>query len=126
MGGNPAPGYAKKPDHVVAVAPFKGRVSVNLGGERIADTRHALLMRETGHGDVYYLPRADVRMDLATLADGSSYCPFKGKAAYFSFEAGGKSAESAAWSYEAPYDEASAIKDHLAFYSGRVDAVSVE
>ena len=126
MGDNPAPGYAKKPDHVVATQPFQGRVSVNLGGECIADSANALVMRETGHGDVYYVPEADIRVDLATLTDASSYCPFKGKASYFSFAAGGKTSENAAWSYAAPYDEAAALKNHLAFYTQRVDSVSVE
>lgn len=126
MGDNPAPGYAKKPDHVVATAPFQGRVTISLGGEVIADSANALLMRESNHGDVYYLPEADVRMDLATVTDASSYCPFKGTASYFSFAAGDKTAENAAWSYAAPYDEATAVKNHLAFYTNRVDAVSVE
>lgn len=126
MGANPAPGYAKKPDHVVAVAPFDGRVVVSLGGRTIADSRNALAVTESGYGAVYYIPRADVAMDLATPTDQSTYCPFKGEASYFSFEAAGKEAENAAWSYETPFDEAAALKDHLAFYTHRVDSVSVE
>lgn len=126
MGDNPAPGNVKKPDHVVTAAPFEGRIMVTLGSECIADSANALLVRETSHGDVYYVPRADVRMDLATLTDASTYCPFKGTASYFSFTAGHKTAENAAWSYATPYDEATALKDHLAFYTSRVDAVSVE
>jgi uncharacterized protein (DUF427 family) len=27
------------------------------------------------------------------------------------------------WSYEAPYDEMAAIKDHLAFYPDKVDSI---
>ncbi len=51
--------------------------------------------------------------------------PFKGAASYFSFVVGGQRAENAAWTYAAPYDEAAALKDHLAFYPQRVDAISV-
>ena len=35
-------------------------------------------------------------------------------------------AENAVWSYEQPYDEVSVIKDHLAFYPDKVDAITVE
>ena len=122
--GNPAPGYAKKPDHRVDVAPYAGRVAVTLGGEVIADSGRALLVEETGYRPVYYVPEADVRMDLAAPGDADSYCPFKGKASYHSFRAGGRDAANAAWSYDAPYDEAAALKGHLAFYESRVDAVT--
>ncbi len=126
MGENPAPGYAKKPDHVVAVRPFEGRVTVTLGGEVVADSRSALAVEESGYNAVYYLPRSDVRMEFATPTDHTSYCPFKGKAAYYTFAAGDRTSENAAWSYEAPYDEADTLRDCLAFYTHRVDGVSVE
>lgn len=123
---NPAPGYARKPEHKAIAAPFDGRVAVRLGGETIADSRNALALTETGYGVVYYLPRADVRMDLAMGTERSTYCPFKGHASYFSFAAGDETAENVAWSYEAPYDEAAALEDHLAFYADRVGSISVE
>ena len=37
---------------------------VRVGGEIVADTRHAMFLFETGHAARYYLPQADVRMDL--------------------------------------------------------------
>lgn len=126
MGDNSAPGYARKPDHVVAVAPFAGRVTVTLGGETIADSRNALEVKESGYNAVYYVPRGDVRMDLAEATDASTYCPFKGAASYFTFLVGDRRAENAAWTYAAPFDEAAALKDCLAFYTQRVDSVSVE
>ena len=57
--------------------------------------------------------------------DHSSYCPYKGEAGYFSVAAGGARATNAAWTYEAPYESVVAIKDHLAFYPDRVDAIEV-
>ncbi|HEY2338793.1 MAG TPA: DUF427 domain-containing protein, partial [Burkholderiales bacterium] len=50
----------------------------------------------------------------------STHCPFKGDASYFSFKGG---PENAVWSYEAPYDEVTAIKGHLAFYPDKVDSI---
>ena len=42
---------------------------------------------------------------------------------YFSLPAGGDRSVNAVWSYETPYPAVSAIKDHLAFYPDRVDAI---
>jgi len=124
MAGNPAPGYRKKPDHQVNVSPYRGRVVVKLGGEVIAESENALLVEETRHAPVYYLPRPDVRMDLATPGEAESYCPFKGQASYHSFQAGGEASPNAAWSYDATYDEAKALEGYLAFYDSRVDSIA--
>jgi uncharacterized protein (DUF427 family) len=126
MPNNPAPGYAKKPDHSVVESPFAGRVSVTLGGEVIADSQKALAVVESGYGVAYYVPVADVRLDASAPTDHSTYCPFKGQASYLSFTAGDQSSENAAWFYEAPYDEALALHGHVSFYAKRVDSISVE
>jgi uncharacterized protein (DUF427 family) len=55
--------------------------------------------------------------------DNGSYCPYKGEASYFSIPAGGERSVNAIWSYEAPYDSVAAIKDYLAFYPDRVEAI---
>lgn len=117
---NPAPGYKKYPQHHVETKPSSTHVRVMCKGEVIADTREPVELHEdTGEGKktvapiVYYIPRKDVRMDRLVRSNHQTHCPFKGDASYFSV-AGGP--ENAVWSYEAPYDEAMAIKDRLAFY----------
>ena len=50
-----------------------------------------------------------------------THCPFKGTASYFSLRDG---PENAVWSYEVPYDEMSAIRERLAFYSDKVDSIA--
>ncbi|SLN28310.1 DUF427 domain-containing protein [Oceanibacterium hippocampi] len=121
MSSGTAPGFAKHPGYVLEVLSTPKRVRVVFGGETLADTTAALIVRESGHMPVYYLPRADIRLDLLTATDHSSYCPFKGTAAYWSIAAGDKVAENAVWSYPSPYREAGALKDHMAFYWNRVD-----
>jgi len=125
MPTNPAPGYQKYPDHRIATKPAGVRVRVTYEGELIADTRDAVAMEEsTGAGKktvaptVYYVPRRDVRMDRLSRTGHSTYCPFKGHAAYYSLKDG---PENAAWSYENPYDEALAIRELLAFYPDKVE-----
>ncbi|HMA89588.1 MAG TPA: DUF427 domain-containing protein [Burkholderiales bacterium] len=114
------PGYAKHPEHRVTVRPAGVRVRIFVRGELVADTRDAFLLEETGYRPVYYLRRKDVRMERLARSQHRSYCPFKGEASYFSLAGG---AENAAWSYEDPYDEVSVIKDLLAFYPHKVDAI---
>jgi uncharacterized protein (DUF427 family) len=122
MAANSGPGYAKHPEHRITTRPAGVRVQVSVKGEVIADTRDALELREASYPVVYYVPRKDVKMEGLARTAHTTYCPFKGHASYFSL-AGGP--ENAVWSYEQPYDEVSVIKDHLAFYPDKVDAISV-
>jgi uncharacterized protein (DUF427 family) len=124
--GNKAPGFAKHPDHRVDLASEPVRVRVTFNGEVIADSRDALTVRETGYEPVYYLPRADIRMERLERTQHHSRCPFKGEASYWSVRVGDRIAENAVWSYETPYDEVLGIKERLAFWKGRVDAIEAE
>jgi uncharacterized protein (DUF427 family) len=60
-----------------------------------------------------------------TRSDRSTYCPYKGDAAYFSIPVGGERSFDAVWTYEAPYTAVAGIKDHLAFFPDRVDAIEI-
>ena len=102
------------------------RVRVTLRGEVIADSTKAIALEE-GQGPktvapvVYYLPRADVKMDRLVRSTHETQCPFKGQASYYSFRDG---PQDAVWSYETPYDEMSSIREMLAFYPDKVDAIT--
>jgi len=74
---------------------------------------------------VYCIPRADVREDLLIPSARRSFCEFKGLASYWSLRLGDKFATEAAWSYESPSPDYDAVRGHLAFYAGRVDACYV-
>jgi uncharacterized protein (DUF427 family) len=120
---NPGPGYAQYPEHTVEVTPFKGRVVIEQNGEVLADTEHALRLKEADYPAVFYVPRSDARMDRLLPTDHHTRCPFKGEASYFSIKGG---AENAVWSYEHPYDQVLSIREHLAFYPDRVSSIKVE
>jgi len=121
MTANPAPGFRKHPGHSIVTQPASMRVQVRAGGAVIADSRDALVMKEGDYPPVYYFPRADVAMDRLVRSSHTTYCPFKGTASYFSLRDG---PENAVWSYEAPYDEMSAIRERLAFYPDKVDSIA--
>jgi uncharacterized protein (DUF427 family) len=118
---NSAPGYRDHPDYRVDLVPCAKRLRATFGGKTVFDTQRAVVMRETGHIALYYIPRQDADMTLMSRTEQSTHCPFKGQASYYSLSAGGKQATDAVWSYETPYDEAAAIKGWLAFYWDRLD-----
>jgi uncharacterized protein (DUF427 family) len=111
------------PDHPMTIERSNKRVRVRFGGKLVADTTKALTLKEASYPPVYYIPRSDADMSLLTPTSHSTHCPYKGDASYFTIDGGGRSADNAVWSYEQPYDAVAAIKDHLAFYPNRVDAI---
>jgi uncharacterized protein (DUF427 family) len=113
------------PDHPIAIDANPARVVVIVGGKIIADTRDALTLREASYPAVQYIPRKDVDMAQLARSDRTTYCPYKGDAAYFSILAGGERSLDAVWTYEVPYAAVADIKDYLAFYSDRVDAIEI-
>ena len=111
------------PDHPITIARNANRVVVKVAGRIVADTQDALTLREASYQPVHYIPRKDVDMTLLAPTDHTTYCPYKGDCAYFSIPLGSERATNAVWSYEAPYAAVAVIKDHLAFYPERVDAI---
>jgi uncharacterized protein (DUF427 family) len=111
------------PDHPITIERNPRRVVVSIGGRVLADSRDALILHEAGYSAVQYIPRKDVDMTLLERSAHATYCPYKGDCAYFSIPSGGERAIDAVWTYEAPYDAVAAIRNCLAFYPNRVDAI---
>jgi uncharacterized protein (DUF427 family) len=111
------------PDHTITIERNLKRVVVSVGGAVLADSRDALILREASYPAVQYIPRKDVDMTLLERSAHATYCPYKGDCTYFIIPSGGKRAINAVWTYEAPYDAVAAIRNHLAFYPDRVDAI---
>jgi adenylate cyclase len=112
---SPASGYR------LSIEPGPERLRVVWNGVTVADTRRALVLRETRHAPVHYLPREDVRMDLMRRTARRTHCPFKGDASYWTLEVDGRALEDVLWAYEEPLPEAEVLRDHVAFYRDRVD-----
>jgi uncharacterized protein (DUF427 family) len=58
-------------------------------------------------------------MDLLTASNTISYCPYKGRARYWSHP----EAPDVAWSYPDPIPETPKIRDLVSFYNEKVDLV---
>jgi uncharacterized protein (DUF427 family) len=111
------------PAHPITIERNPKRVVISIDGKVVADSCDALILREAGYAAVQYIPRKDVDMTLLERSAHMTYCPYKGDCAYFSIPLGGERAINAVWTYEAPYDAVAAIRNHLAFYPDRVDAI---
>jgi len=111
------------PDHPITIELNPKQVVVSVAGRVIAKTREALTLREASYPAVQYIPRKDVDMSLLERTDRATYCPYKGDCAYYGIPIGGERSRNAVWTYEAPYAAVAEIKDHVAFYPDRVDAI---
>lgn len=111
------------PDHPITVEPAPVRVVVRAVGQVLADSTEALALHEADYPVTYYVPRADVDLAALERTDHGTHCPYKGDAAYFSVPGLGERGVNAVWSYESPYPAVAPIRDHLAFYPDRMDAI---
>jgi uncharacterized protein (DUF427 family) len=98
------------------------RLRVELAGVTLADSARGWRVCETAGAPCYYLPAADVRTDLLVPSPTRSRCEWKGAARYWSAHVGDRVVPDVAWSYPDPTPAFAPIRDHLAFYAGRVDA----
>ncbi|MBV9849060.1 MAG: DUF427 domain-containing protein [Armatimonadetes bacterium] len=101
-------------------------IQVVFNGVVIADTHRAKRVLETSHPPVYYIPPEDVQRQYLVPAPGSSFCEWKGAASYYTVAVGDRTAEGAAWFYPDPTPAFAALKDHVAFYPGRMEACFVD
>jgi uncharacterized protein (DUF427 family)/putative intracellular protease/amidase len=120
-GGHPAPS-----GHAITTEPVDGVVTARWGGRVVAESRDALLLRETGLHPVTYFPIDDVRMDLLHRTEHHTRCPFKGEASYWSIEVGDRRSEDIAWAYEDPLPARVDLKGRIAFYAGRLESLEVQ
>ena len=110
-----------------AVAPCEGVVRVEIAGTVLAESGAALRVLETSHPPTIYVPPADVRADLLVpSAARGTMCEFKGLARYLDAVVGERRVEAVAWSYADPVPRYAALRDHVAFYPGRVDGAWID
>ncbi|MEQ8861111.1 MAG: DUF427 domain-containing protein [Pseudomonadales bacterium] len=117
---NPAPGFARHPEHRVSATQSPRHVRVLVGETVIADSRAAFLVEESRHDPVWYFPPDHVDTRHLIPTESTSYCPFKGHASYWTINAGDGRIDDAVWAYLAPFDECRALTGYFAFYPDRV------
>ena len=111
---------------VLAWEPFPYRLRGVLAGETVFDTTEAKILYELGHVPVYYVPEAAIGAGVLEPSAKTSHCPRKGDATYRTLVAGGRVAEDAVWAYREPFESASFLAGHAAFYWHMLDEWLVE
>ena len=113
--------HPRDPHKRVEALPSSRHVEVSLEGTVLADCRSPVLLFETHLPTRYYLPRADVRLDVLVPSSNRSQCPYKGTAEEYWSMPGAAAGENIAWSYAAPLPAVARIADRIAFYNELVD-----
>jgi uncharacterized protein (DUF427 family) len=113
--------HPRDPHVRVDVLPSSRRVRILVDGVVVADSPRPRILFETGLPPRFYLPKADVRMDLLTPTNRATACPYKGWASYWSLTVDGTTHADIAWSYRTPLPESSDIGGLVCFYDERVD-----
>ncbi len=114
------------PDHPITIHPGETRWRVKFAGHVIADSADALVLVEAAYPPAIYFPRQDVSMEFLSRTARSTYCPYKGHAAYFTVLMDGQFAENGVWTYEDPYPAMAQIDERLAFYADRFEVYAVD
>jgi uncharacterized protein (DUF427 family) len=107
------------------VEEFAGSITVELGGQTIAETQQAWRVLETSHPPTYYLPQVSFADGVLRPAGGSSWCEWKGQASYFDLVAPSAVASRAAWTYLRPTRGFTAITGAVAVMAALVDRCTV-
>jgi uncharacterized protein (DUF427 family) len=103
------------------LAPDAREVAIRWGATEIARTRRAVRVLETAHPPSFYIPWDDVARHLLRPAEGSSFCEWKGPAAYWTLADGDRHLPGVAWSYARPLAGAEALAHCVAFYPRDLD-----
>jgi uncharacterized protein (DUF427 family) len=103
--------------HDIEVTSGTDQVVVRVKDTVVATSTRALVLTETGSPTRYYLPSADVKMELLRSSTTTSHCPFKGDAVYWSVDTGDGLVEDVVWSYPEPFPKVDQIAGTLAFWT---------
>ena len=114
-------GHPHDPFKRIDVLRCRRRVEVGLGGTVLASSDHALLLLETHLPVRYYLPPDDVATSVLVPSETRSTCAYKGTATYVSTADGRPEGRDIGWTYPHPLDDATRVRDHVAFWNERTD-----
>jgi uncharacterized protein (DUF427 family) len=95
-------------------------------GVTVADTHASVRTLETSHPPSYYIPPVDIAPSVLRRAAGSSFCEWKGVAAYWDVVIDDTVLPKVGWSYPHPSRAFDILRDHIAFYAAAFDRCTVD
>lgn len=108
------------------VEPSRALVEVVLGGVVVARSSRTLRLLETSHPPTFYIPSDDFVDGALVPSTGSSFCEWKGTAAYYDVHGGPAVAPRAAWHYPHPTPGYTVLEGHVAVYPAAMDRCLVD
>jgi uncharacterized protein (DUF427 family) len=115
--------HPRDPYKRVDILASSRHVVVQIDGVTVADSHQPRILFETSLPPRYYLPLADVRMDLLRPSDYHSQCPYKGTASYWHVDTGEAVHEDIVWIYRQTLPESQKIIGLACFYNEKVDII---
>lgn len=113
--------HPRDPYSRVDILASSRHVVVRVDDVPVADSHQPRILFETGLPPRYYLPLADVRMDLLRQSPTQTHCPYKGTASYWTLHTGSGVHEDVVWIYRTPLPESQKIAGFACFYNEKVD-----
>ncbi len=108
--------------HSAEFGPSPKHVRVYFNNQLIADSREAMLLRESNRLPVYYFPKKDVSMDCLQPSDRTSDSDAKGTGVFWDVKATDKIANNAAFTFRNPVGNGPQLEDYVAFKWNKMDA----
>jgi uncharacterized protein (DUF427 family) len=108
--------FPRDPYQRIDVRQGSQHVRVLVGDVVVAESTRPRLLFETGVPAQYYLPEADLRIDLLQPSATTSECPYRGVASYRSFVGpDGQQLDDVAWTYADPLTDGLPVTGHWGF-----------
>jgi len=99
----------------------KKTVRVLLNGIIVAEADSAIRVMETSHPPVFYIDPGNINREYFRKTLRTTFCEFKGQAAYYTVEVGDLKVVNSAWYYPSPTAGYLAIKNFVAFYPSKFE-----
>ncbi|MBM5790388.1 MAG: DUF427 domain-containing protein [Cyanobacteria bacterium M_surface_10_m1_298] len=112
-----------RPPALVASA---DHILIRAGGALLAESRRSYRVLETFHPPTYYLPPDAFCERRLRVAQGRSFCEWKGIAAYYDVVCEHSSIARAAWSYPQPTAAFAVIAGWVAVYPALMDGCWID
>jgi uncharacterized protein (DUF427 family) len=113
--------------HYASINRFPRKLTLTHAGKVVAETTEALILKEVAHGKVYdpvyYIPKADIKLEMVMDPESKGRCPLKGKSYRWNLK-NDPIGPYFGWSYEEPLEGVPEIKGHIAFNGAYVTFLS--
>lgn len=113
--------------HYAVIERYPRKLTVLYQDEVVAETHAAMILKEVNgdrvYNPVFYIPQADLKMNLEMNPEPKGYCPIKGRSRHWN-HATHPAPNYLGWSYEDPLPGSEAIQSHIAFNLNDVTLIS--